>query len=804
MQLFGGDFLEGFVVRDAPDFEDWARSEGEALRRQLTRALAALTEAREAAGDRLGALASAQRWLGIDDLHEPAHRALIRLYASVGDRGAALSQYRDCVRTLGRELGVGPLAETTQLYESVLRGSYPAAPPETATVTPTAQDVLPVPPFVGRAADLSVLLREYDEVGPEGRVVLVEGEPGIGKTRLAVELLTRLRSRNAQVLGARAYEDETGLAYAAVVELVRRRLREDRAWVSEVDEGSLREAARLVPELLDGRPVDTSVEIAQPGAEIRFLSGVWDTLVGAVSGSTAGALLIDDAQWADDATLGLLTYGLRRLAGRGVLVLLTWRAPHEHPLRTAVLAAVRDGQGAAVRLERLDQDAVAEVVASVRGDAQDPDESRRLWQLSEGVPLVLVEYLRAPDTGDPASVPTGVRDLLRARLDDVSETGLQVLASAAVLGRSFDTAGVRLASGRTEEETVTAVEELVGRGLVVERRYDYDFVHELQRTLVYDETGLARRRLLHGRAAQVPGMPPGAVARHLQLAGRDAEAADAYRTAGRLARAVFANAEALEHYRAALALGHPDRVGLLVEIGDAETVLGEYSAALVTLGAAASESGPDELPAVEQRLGRLQHRRGEYAVARAHLVSALAAGDGVRPALAAGITADLSLATHALGDPVEAAALARRASELAREAGDDRARCQAENLLGMLATEAGDLDEAVAVLERCRGLADRLVDVDLRVAALNNLALAHRARGEREVATRLTREALELCATTGDRHHEAALHNNLADLLHLAGDHEQAMAHLKTAVELFAEIGAREEPQAGIWKLVQW
>ena len=408
--------------------------------------------------------------------------------------------------------------------------------------------------------------------------------------------------------------------------MIRARLREGSEWLAGVNDGSLREAARLVPELLLGRPVDPAPEIAQPGAEIRFLSGVWDTILAAASGPVPGALFVDDAQWADDATLGLLTYGLRRLPGRRLLVVLTWRTPHEHPLRHAVLSAVHEGKGVAVQLRRLDLEAVGALVRAAGGGVDHPDEARRLWELSEGVPLLLVEYLRTSASEDPVTLPTGVRELLRGRLDQVSETGRQVLAAAAVLGRSFGADAVRMVSGRTEEETVSALEEVVRRGLVVERRFDYDFVHELQRTLVYEDTGLARRRLLHGRAAQVPGAPAGAVARHLQLAGRDAEAADAYRTAGLLAREVFANAEAVEHLRAALSLGHPDRIGLRVAIGDLQTVMGRYAEALLTLETAASESGPDDLAAVEQRLGRLQYRRGEYEVAAAHFRAGLEAG----------------------------------------------------------------------------------------------------------------------------------------------------------------------------------
>jgi DNA-binding SARP family transcriptional activator len=251
---YRGDLLEGFAVRDAPGFEDWCAAEAEALRRELMATLAALAVRQESAGDLPAATASVRRWLDLDPLHEPAHQALIRLLATGGDRAGALAQYRECVRTLSRELGVPPLSETSRLYDEINRGTFAvAAPALVAEPVATPPDgTPPAPTLVGRAGELRQLREAYDGVGADARVVLVEGEAGIGKTRLVEELLASLAD-DVPTLTTRAYEDEEGLAYGPVVETLRARLRRDSGWVAALDPATVAEVARLVPEVGAGR-----------------------------------------------------------------------------------------------------------------------------------------------------------------------------------------------------------------------------------------------------------------------------------------------------------------------------------------------------------------------------------------------------------------------------------------------------------------------------------------------------------------------------------------------------------------------
>jgi tetratricopeptide (TPR) repeat protein len=386
------------------------------------------------------------------------------------------------------------------------------------------------------------------------------------------------------------------------------------------------------------------------------------------------------------------------------------------------------------------------------------------------------------------------------------------LGAAAAIGRSFDLDVVRQASGRTDEEAVAALEELVSHGVVREVSGDepvYDFSHQKLRSLVYEQTGVARRRLLHARVAaalskRAGGEGPALVAQHLRLAGSHAEAAEHYRLAAEQAASLHAHADALDHLETALALGVPEVGALHERIGDLRTLIGDYGGALTSYAIAAAESEPPALAAIEHKLGDVQLRRGEWERAQAHFRAALGgAGDDL--GLQARVHADLALAVHHSGRIERAASLARTALARAETSRDLRARAQAHNMLGVLARNAGEPESALTQLERSLELAQQLGDSPAQAAALNNLALVKRDAGELSAALELTESALMLCAAYGDRHREAALENNLADLHHLAGDDEAAMGHLKHAVAIFSEVGGDEATRLPeIWKLVSW
>lgn len=847
--LYHDDFLAGFSLRDSAEFDDWRFFQAEGLRRELATVLDRLVTAHVHAGAYEPAITHARRRLALDPLHEPAHRVLMQLYEWAGQRAAALRQYQRCTRLLQDELGVAPQPETIELYQALRTGTGPQ-PTATVASSPTVAGSLtvaqsePAPvvaqptaagqllPLVGRETEWAILRDRYDAVGLDGHLVVVEGEAGIGKTRLVEEVLAAVGQAGAATLVVRCFAGQGGLAYGPVAEALRDALARPEAAdrLSTTPPHWLAEAARLLPELAALIPdLPAALPLDNPGAQAHFFEGMAQVLSALVGGLRPGLVTVDDLHWADAATVDLLAYLIRRLRGRPLFLVATWRAeeaPAGHPLRLLLAEALRAGLGTHLTLDRLGRADVEALSTAVNpaGRALPAATVERVHTETEGLPFFLVEYLTAIAHGlTPAANgdwmrPGGIRALLRSRLTSVDDAGRRLLATAAVIGRSFDVDTLQAAGDLPEEELVVALEALLARGLIREaggdRQPNYDFSHEHLRALVYEETSRARRRLLHRRVADalatlgagdVDGARAGRIARHYEQAGQPAAAAQYYRLAGNYARGLYANAEALVHLRAALALGDPDSAGLHEAIGDLQTLLGDYGAAITSYTAAEGAAEPGRRVTLARKLGGVHHRRGEFARAESQYAAAearaVASDDGER----ARLYSDWSLTARQQGDDIRATELAQRALTLAEASGDAPSLAQAHNALGILASGRSDLITARHHLEQSLALATDLGDRSARVAALNNLAWVAEADGRLNDALALAEAALELCVVLGDRHRAAALHSRLADLLHAASRLEPAMSHLKEAVRIYAEIGVEAGAvQPHIWRLSEW
>jgi DNA-binding SARP family transcriptional activator/predicted ATPase len=816
--LARGPFLAGFNLRDSPEFDDWRAARASSVERTVAAVLDRLGLAFEQVGDLAGARQAAGRRVDADPLDESAHVRLMEVLAASGDRGAALRQYRACVAILNRELAVLPLPETTARYEAI-RDATP--PPSVAAVIPNDAARDEPPPMVGRDAALAAITAAREAATTDGQVVVLSGEAGIGKTRLAEAAAADVRRAGGTVIAARAYEPERAIPYGPIVELLRAGMADSdvRHRLEAMDPAARSTLSRLLPDLERGARAGGQSE--GPAAHARLVSAIADALTAMVAGMSAGIVWVDDIQWADSATLEALSYMLRRLAGRPLVLLLTWRREDLDEDALAFAELVEDSQATTLpRLERLDRQAVAALVAAAgRGEDADADMVDELMRASEGLPLYVVEAL-AQGAHAGGGMPRGVRAVLRQRLASVDGATSQVLAAAALIGRSFDLSTVRHASGRSEDETVVALDELAHRGMIRELAggegpaVRFDFSHPALRDLSEESTSLARRLLLHRRIAEafrldLAGMGRDDLGRLVQIAQherdarRDSEAAMAFREAGDRAATLYANREAIAHYEAALALGHPEIVTLHAGIGGLRTRLGDYAGGIASLEAAAALAEPSERASLELALARAQIRRGDLAGADRHLEAGLVSTDDL--ALRSKLLVHRSVIRRRSGDNQAAAEAASDALAAATAGTDPAAAGSAHRMIGLVALDRNDPDAAHQSLELARVAATADPDPTARIAALVGLALAEAALGSPDAMLAHGQEAVSACQLIGDRHLEAAVENHIADLLHTAGRDDEAWPHQRRAVEAFAEVGGiPADPDPGIWMLAAW
>ena len=221
--LYRGDLLEGLAVAEPP-FEEWLTPERERLREKALEAMVRLLAHQIRAGANESAVQTAIRVLGLDPAQETVHRSLMKLYAQQGRRGAALRQYQNCVGVLERELGADPEAETKQLYRELLQATQAAAAARSgddAVSAPTDRSPSDIP-LIGRQTELARLTAGLEAAWQgRGAVALIQGEVGVGKSRLVEAAVAQALDRGGDVLVGRAYESEQILPFSPWVDALR-------------------------------------------------------------------------------------------------------------------------------------------------------------------------------------------------------------------------------------------------------------------------------------------------------------------------------------------------------------------------------------------------------------------------------------------------------------------------------------------------------------------------------------------------------------------------------------------------------
>lgn len=686
--LYRGDL--GAVDRGA----EWLHARRQALRARFVEAALPLARAATAEGDALLGVPLLRRVVEVDPGAEEAHRLLVRALAGAGRRAEALRQC-DLAEQALRPVGHAPHDALRALRAAVQRGEVGPGKlrPSLDGARRAARRLLGTAdpsPVRGRGGIL-LLLESLAEQG-SGTLVLL-GERGVGKTRLAVEAARLAHARGAAVLcGIGGIPP--GVPYALFADVFRE---EARAHPGGPDP---------IPARGDGHGI--------AGEEVR--RAIFDAVEGALRSLATGRpvfLLLDDLHAADESSLNLLHFLARRARELRLMTVATVSEEAIHagtPIQMA-LAHLDCGRLArGVRIPRLSlagtREQVADLVAAPVPDAT----LAQIYRLTDGAPLLVEELVRAqrePGQALPADPAAAIRERA-ARLGPAAEA---LLAAAAVTGARFELEPVRLVSGLGAGESASALEACLAARLLDEDGAGYRFHHGLVRDAVYDGLAPDRRQRLHAAAADAlealasgDEPPAEAIAFHRLRAGQEARALRHLVAAGHRAAARGGLREALAFYSTARELaarvdldGPGSRLELLDAAGRVQLALGEAGGAARTFAEAARLAAPDG-PSPDASLA-----------ARAHRLAALAhASAGRLPAAHAELDQGIARARDAAGDGL-APLLHLRAQLLWHE---------------------GRHRDALAAAEACAEAAGRCGDLDLVARGRDVFALARAAAGE--------------------------------------------------------------------------
>jgi DNA-binding SARP family transcriptional activator len=878
LDLYRGDFLAEVTLDHSPEFENWITGERERYRRLAVRGFIAMARFHEERAEYAAALSCLDRALALDPLQEDLQRAAMRLHYLAGDRPGAIRRFLHLRDLLDEEMGVPPMAETQRMYDAIVTDE-PALKDETRSVqrrtgtreatpgsaggqaaaddgqaaavgdraTPTprpgsrlaglspallaaatpAASHVPAAlhsaaslPFAGRVAELETLRT----LPATGKLALVEGEPGIGKSRLVEEFI---RTSDLFALAGAGRELEQALPYQPVIEALRNlQARPDwpelyaglRAYLSPV---WLAEVARLLPELAATPPgLASSLRAAD---ESRLWEGVNQFLRALAtvvqSGPSRRPLLffLDDLHWADASTLALLAYLVRQPSPAPIGFLAASR-PVEPRSPLAALLQTLSRQGALSRLS-LGLLGKEEVLAIARRLSQHYAYPLADWMLrtSEGNPYILAELvsharqkgLLRPDgsldlltlSAEPL-VPQSVYSLIQSRLDHLSGGARRVLEAAVAAGRQFEFDVAARAAGLSEDAAMDALDELLSAGVI--RPSDntrYTFDHSLTAEVAYRETGEPRYRLLHRRVAEAIESlyrhrldeVAGRLAMHFSAGHAPERAAPYAFRAGREAARLAAWREAIAFFEQALAgAGEREQIAIQMALGTAQGKAGDNAQASETfrLAQVLAERRGDRAATDEARLALSQsflpQSRYREAIEAARLV--LTRGlpeNNLRAQFAWGSALSLEGA-----DLTDASAHLSAAADLS--AADPVTLARAKFELGSVAAQQGDLTVAIALYREALVSAS-LTDeaIEHRILAHNNLAYHLLLLGDPEAADH-AQAALALSEERGVLTFEPYIYSTLGEIALAAGDLDEAQRRFEQGLALAERLSMPE------------
>jgi DNA-binding SARP family transcriptional activator len=813
-----GEFLEGFSLPDASAFDTWVSIQRETCQRQLEKVYDRLSQHLLTIHDSAAAVETAAHWVARAPLSEQAYRRLMAAQALNGQRPAALLTYEQLRETLKQELGLEPSRETTALADSINHGRVGVdrlvSSSRMGSVSIADRQGRLTLPLVGRSREHSRLVEAFHQIGQEkAHVVVLIGAAGVGKTRLVNTFRdwVSLDSPETEVWQGQAFETGGRLAFQPIVRALRLRLDQVNAPEDLLEDVWLAELSQLMPELRARYP-DLPLPLTGDANFVRARLFESMAVLGyALAAGHPSVLILDDMQWADADTLDLVHYLARRWSEMDtpILLLLTVRQEAyaaNANLRERLTRLERDASLTRLLLDSLNGPAVEELISRLAGEGADETATSAfaawLWAETRGLPFFIeallqmlieqnvlahVEGRQSPYNFAAAlehvrsvtrvPLPPGVREVIRARLEQHSKEAGALLLASAVLGRACTFESMCQIASLQEMDALESLEALLDGRLLTEQPSDrrpYTLAHDYIREVVYTESNEARRRVYHRRALlalEAAGSPAAECAFHALAALLDEPAFRYSVAAGSEAFASYALQDALSHFDTACEVAR--RMQDRNENADAKLLSRLYR-----------KRG--------QLLELIQNDKG--AQANYEEMRAVAAQRQDRAMELAGLISQSNLHGTYTGvfNPPKAKELAQAALALARELGDRAAEAGA--LWGLQVAEffgAGDSNLVLAYGQQSLAIARELGLKEQMGRVLTNLCWPYVAQKRLDLARDVLNEAQSIWRELDNRPQLAEAAGMILFIHFFAGDHNRMLVDAPKVAKLSASIGSR-------------
>lgn len=571
-RLYRGELLPGF-------YEEWLQSKRELLAQQFLKALERIILLLETHRDYSSAVFIANKLLVHNRLNEQYYRTLMRLHALNKDTAGVVTTYDTLRRMMEEEFGVAPDEETIQLYNRLTQSQGRSE--DTNAASPASGHTS----LIGRIDEWAIMQQVWKQAteGPP-RLLLLKGESGIGKTRMALEFKDWAERQGIHAAFASCYPSIRSLSYTPVVSWLRS------FPLPQMNTIGLSELARLLPELHDQYP-----ELPTPGPiqQNWQLHRWYDAIERMLLAEQPLLLILDDVQWSDSETIQLLSYLLRSDSNTKLLAIATMRTDEfaNEPVERLVIELQLERKMTEIEFAPLSKEDTERLMTAWGGDALADNRMPDLYAMTGGNPLFIVETLKEWQTESGRSGfrhSHVVKSVIQNRLGRYPESR-RLICAVAAFGRPVAASLIAIVLAVDEEIVLQQMAQLIQLKVMRETgQGKTDFTHDVIRIIAYESMDDFGRHRTHGQIARAlialhhakPETIAAEIAFHFELAGMEQEAMPYYEMTAKEAENLFAYETVIHYYGKLIALLPPGQtLPYLLKIGEAWIMVGNWNEA---------------------------------------------------------------------------------------------------------------------------------------------------------------------------------------------------------------------------------